>query len=172
MFLWILLSSMQDPCANYVFICFLTPSAVTFTSFQISSVYETIKQRIEYTSWFSTKLVETLLIPRRTIEILRYKQVCFYKISDKLVEFQRNKIFLHRFPGCIQILNFIKFWRVKSELFVIRKTDIAEKRSKFVIFPNHVKSWVGFLVHFLRYGWSYWRFLLIINRETFQIISK
>jgi len=30
-------------------------------------------------------------------------------MSDKLVEFKPNVIFLHRFPGNIQIINFMKF---------------------------------------------------------------
>ena len=46
-FLWTLLCSMQGPCAYYVFICGLSPSAVSFTLFQIGSGCKINKQKIE-----------------------------------------------------------------------------------------------------------------------------
>jgi hypothetical protein len=60
----------------------------------------------------------------------------FYKISEKLVDIQRNLIFLHKFPRGIQTLNFMTIWREKSELFAIRKTDIAEKKLTLHNFAN------------------------------------
>jgi hypothetical protein len=91
-FLWTLLCSMQGPCAYNVFICGLPPSTVSFTLFHIGSGCEKNKQGIECFSWFLKKLCLKLFYLKKLFRYYDKRKYAFYKISDKLVEYQRNSL--------------------------------------------------------------------------------
>ena len=119
------------------------------TLFQIGSIFE--ENWTENRMWFlifKNVCMKHFLFQEELTRYYEKRKYAFYKISDLLVAFQRNFIFLHRLLRNIQILNFMKIWR-EIQVVSIIKTDIAEK-IHFVIFQTRLKSWVGSLVSFLR----------------------
>jgi len=59
----------------------------------------------------------------------------FYKIPELSERFRRNLIFLYRFLRNFQILNFMTSG---SRVVAVRKTDVTDKISKFVILGNRL----------------------------------
>ena len=59
----------------------------------------------------------------------------FYKIPGHSERFRRNLIFLYRFLRNFQILNFMTSGR---RVVAVRKTDVTDRYSKFVILGNRL----------------------------------
>jgi hypothetical protein len=70
----------------------------------------------------------------------------FYKIREICDRFRRNLILLYRCLRNFQILNFMTVRA--SRVVAIRKTDVTDKDSKFVILRNRLILRLDFLVSF------------------------
>jgi len=136
----------------YIYICGLSPSAVSFTLFQISVVFEYIEHNIQGVYWFLTKFsrnITDFIKNWRNIKINLFRP--FIKLSTSLPNCKPSCFFSTDFPWNIQTLNFMTIRQVVSQLLQTEKQTLRTKYSHFEFLRSRLILYLPFLVSCYRH---------------------